>query len=221
MPGYMIHLSVCNEEVRGDRAFILGVEAPDLLKKYLKQYGIEGVEEKYNNLKVDGMPNFSELKERVCQKESKDSNLGLHYGVSSSPDIVAFYSGLSEEQKNSSFYKGYLWHLLTDKIMYSKLKIEEKLEQNISAFMGMDKSAFIEFEKDRLHSDWDKTNFLIQERYGVELTPEVVELNVVGFINDSNLCYIDWEIIKNVIDSLRRINPLRVDMMDLIDMPID
>ena len=101
------------------------------------------------------------------------------------------------------------------------MKIEEKLEQNISAFTGMNKSAFIEFEKEGLHSDWDKTNFLIQERYGVELTPEVVELNVVGFINDSTLCYVDWKIVKNVIDNLRRINPLWVDMMDLIDMTID
>lgn len=221
MPGYMIHLSVCNEEVRGNRAFILGVEAPDLLKKYLKQYGIEGVEEKYNSLWVDDMPNFSELKERVCQKESKDSNLGLHYGVSSSPDIVAFYSGLSEEQKNSSFYKGYLWHLITDKIMYSKLNLEEKFNQRLSEYKGCDKSSYEHLELEKLHSDWDKTNYLIQEMYRVELTPEVVELNVVGFINDSNLCYIDWEIVKNVIDSLRRINPLRADMLGLIDMTID
>lgn len=221
MPGYMIHLGVCSDDVRENRAFILGVEAPDLLKKYLKQYGIEGVEEKYNSLWVDGMPDFLELKERVCQKESKDSNSGLHYGVSSSPDLVAFYSGLSEEQKNSSFYKGYLWHLLTDKIMYSKLNLEEKFNQRLSEYKGCDKSSYEHLELEKLHSDWDKTNYLIQERYGVELTPEVVELNVVGFINDSNLCYIDWEIVKNVIDSLRRINPLRVDMMGLIDMTID
>lgn len=221
MPGYMIHLSVCNEEVRKNRAFILGVEAPDLLKKYLKQYGIDGVEEKYNNLKVDGMPNFSELKERVCQKESSENNLGLHYGFSSNPDIKTFWGNLSDEQRNSPFYRGYLWHLITDKIMYSKLNLEEKFNQRLSEYKGCDKSSYEHLELEKLHSDWDKTNYLIQEMYRVELTPEVEELGVVGYINDDNLSYVDWGIVKEVLDDLRKINPLQVDMLDLINMTID
>ena len=36
MPGYYVHLAVSNKEVRKDRSFVLGVEIPDLLKKYVK-----------------------------------------------------------------------------------------------------------------------------------------------------------------------------------------
>lgn len=213
MPGYMIHLGVCNDIVRENRAFILGVEAPDILKTYLKKFGIAGVEEKYDVLRVDGMPNFSELKERVGQKESGENNLGLHYGFSSNPDIKTFWCNLSEEQRNNPFYKGYLWHLITDRLMYSKLDLETKFQDRISEYLGEDKSVIEKEELKKLHSDWDKTNYLIQEIYGVKLTPEVEELGVVGYINDNNLSYVDWDVVKGIIDELRNVNPLTCDLM--------
>jgi hypothetical protein len=56
---------------------------------------------------------------------------------------------------------------------------------------------------------------LVRERYpGVELTPEVEELNVVGF-ETGELIYVDWRLLKETIDFLRTIDPLNGNM-DLI-----
>ena len=38
MPGYYIHLASSNEKALKNRSFVLGVEAPDMLKKHVKVY---------------------------------------------------------------------------------------------------------------------------------------------------------------------------------------
>ncbi len=210
MPGYYIHLGACNPEARKNLCFVRGVEAPDILKAHFKLYGADGAREKYNSLKVEGMPEYERFASRVQQKEKIGSTDGLHYGVSSKPDVRAFWNSLTEEEKNNPFYRGYLWHLLTDILMYSRLHIEYKYSYVLQANRHTpDMEAFEKGEMKKLHADWDKTNAKVRNTYpDVQLTQEVEELGVVQFIEDDHLDYVDWEIVKSTIDYMREFNPV-------------
>ncbi len=121
MPGYYVHLAASNYIARNNRSFVCGLETPDLLKKYYKLYGLAGVREKYKKLKTEDMPDFTYFETRVQQKETMENNNGLHYGLSSRPDVVSYWNSLTNDQKQNPFYIGYLWHLLTDLLMYKYL----------------------------------------------------------------------------------------------------
>ena len=219
MPGYMLHLAACNEEVLKNRSFVVGVEAPDILKKHFKIYGdIDKARDKYNlSLKTEDMPDYSELEERVQQKEQKGRTEGLHYGVSSSPDIKLFWNSLSIKQRKMLFYKGYAWHLLTDAIMYDRLDIDSKFDKKLKAWEG-DTEGFWDKELKILHADWDKTNALVRDTYkGIELPAEVEELGSVKFIDDGELEYVDWDTLKETIDYLRTFDPINGDMDSIIE----
>lgn len=220
MPGYYIHLAVCGGHTLENRSFVLGVEAPDILKKHVKLYGgIEGARAKYNSLRTSEMPDYSELQSRIQQKETADSNKGLHYGHSSKPDVMACWSGLSEMQKANPFYRGYVWHLLTDAIMYGRLNIKEKFQEALKAYKNSSdiaESKKIELEK--LHADWDKTNARIRDMYPeVSLTEEVKELGVVQFIDGGSMTYVDWPTLKSTIDYMRTFDALNDDMEIIIN----
>ena len=114
MPGYLIHLASCQTKLLKNRSFVLGVEAPDLLKKYYKMTkDINEVQKKYETLKTEDMPDFERLSKRIKQQESKHSDSGLHFGSISKPNIEACMEDLTEEEKQNPFWKGYLWHLLS------------------------------------------------------------------------------------------------------------
>ena len=100
--------------------------------------------------------------------------------------------------------------------MYEQLDLDNKFKVVLECYNGDDIDSFKRQEVKKLHSDWDKTNELIKSKYGVELTPEVDELKVVGFNSDTNLSYVDWDIVRGVIDELRNINPLDCDLEDLV-----
>ncbi len=215
MPGYYLHLAACKESSLENRSFVLGVEAPDMLKKHVKFCGgIEAARTKYESLCTSEMPEYGELQPRILQKENAENNDGLHYGFSSNPDIKECWSGLSETQKANPFYKGYVWHLLTDAIIYGRLDIETKLKKVLQE--NQDSSGIDELykaERKKLHDDWDKTNALVRKNYPeVTLTEEVKELGVVKFITEGELVYVDWNLLKGTIDYLRKFDPLNGDM---------
>ena len=215
MPGYYVHLAVSNKEVRRDRSFVLGVEIPD----YVKLYGLDGARVKYNSIKTTKMPEFSYFESRVQQQENGLSNNGMHYGWSSNPDIMCYWNSLGKCEKQNPFYIGYLWHLLTDLFMYKYLDIEGKLSRFAEQHKA-DKniSELIKLEHKKLHNDWDKINAKIITIYpDVVLTPEVLELDLVKFINDDELTYVDWNIIKAITDYMRTINPLNQEIDKIID----
>ena len=219
MPGYYVHLAVSNKDVRRDRSFVLGVEMPDLLKKYVKLYGLDGARIKYNSIKTTKMPEFSYFESRVQQQENNLSNNGMHYGWSSNPDIMCYWNSLGKFEKQNPFYIGYLWHLLTDLFMYKYLDIEGKLNRFAEQHKA-DKniSELIKLEHKKLHNDWDKINAKIITIYpDVVLTPEVLELDLVKLINDDELTYVDWNIIKTITDYMRTINPLNQEIDKIID----
>ncbi len=230
MPGYYLHLAACEAQSLANRSFVLGVEAPDILKKWTKKNGgIEYARTKYNSLRTVDMPNFEEFEIRIKQIE-KDND-GLHYGVSSNPNIRMFWNGLTDAQKISPFYRGYCWHLLTDAIMYKRLDIDAKFEPALNEYLathpGVTKDSpeiddFWDVEVKKLHLDWDKTNARIRETYpDVTLTSEVLELNVVNYVSNGDLVYVNWDILKDVIEYMRTFNPLTDDMNVIIDKVLD
>ncbi len=223
MPGYYIHLAASNPLARKNRSFVCGVEVPDLLKNYLKSSGISGAKEKYNVIKTSNMPDFSYFELRIQQKEKSGSNDGLHYGLSSNPDIICFWNSLTDEQKKNPFYIGYLWHLLTDLLMYKCLDIDKKFSEFMSKHTGDENlSKLQKQEVNKLHTDWNKTNAKIREKYpDVILPPEVEELGIVKFINDNQIDYVDWDIIKSLTDYMRLFNPLNEDVNMIIETIIN
>ena len=164
------------------------------------------------------MPEYSELQSRILQKERVDSNEGLHYGLSSKPDIMACWSGLSEKQKTNPFYRGYVWHLLTDAIMYGYLNIDAKFMKVLQENQGNPNLEEVKMrERKKLHADWDKTNALVRDTYPeITLPEEVKELGVVQFIEEVDLVYVDWHILKDTIEYLRTFDPLYGNMNSII-----
>ena len=169
MPGYYLHLASSNEKALKNRSFVLGVEAPDMLKKHVKVYGEERAKAEYNFLKTDQMPPYDVFKSRIKQKEDGKRKSGLHYGHSSNPGVKEYWSRLTAEQKKNPFYRGYVWHLLTDAILYGRLNIEAKAAKIPKEDMAA--------EIKKLHDDWDRTNARVRDTYPeVSLTKEVKEL---------------------------------------------
>ena len=220
MPGYYLHFAACREDSLKNRSFVLGVEAPDILKKHVKFYGgVEAAHAKYDSLRTSEMPAYSELQARILQKERAGSNEGLHYGLSSKPDVIACWNGLSEKQKENPFYRGYVWHLLTDAIMYGRLNIDAKFMKVLQENEGNPNLEEIKVNaRKSLHDDWDKTNALVRDRYPeIAIPEEVQELGVVKFIEEGDLVYVDWHILEDTIEYLRTFDPLNGDMNAIIE----
>ena len=117
MPGYSAHLAATKKESRENISFLIGVEMPDILKAFVRKYTLEGARQKYNEIKTKDMPDFSYFEKRVQEKDDKLEK-GMHYGSSDVPNIHSFWDSLTIEEKNNPFYRGYLWHLLTDFYAY-------------------------------------------------------------------------------------------------------
>lgn len=220
MPGYYLHFAACGRDLLKNRSFVLGVEAPDILKKHVKVCdGIEAAHAKYDSLRTSEMPEYYELLPRILQKERADSSEGLHYGLSSKPDIRTCWLGLTETQKANPFYRGYVWHLITDAIMYRRLDIDSKFMKVLKKNEGNPNLEEVKMnERKKLHADWDKTNALVRDTYPeITLPNEVKELGVVQFIEEGDLVYVDWHILKDTIDYLRTFDPLSDDMDSIIE----
>lgn len=204
MPGYLLHFAACRPETLKNESFMKGVEAPDLLKKWVSLFGVEEACKKYDYIRWSDMPPFSRFEKRAQAKDDSQK-LGLHFGNSDNPDLKMFLDFLSEEEKDKPFWKGYLWHLITDRILYDWIDIAGLKQEN-------------KFQKEILHKDWDKINRIVQLRYPeIWIPPEIKELNIVRFRADSkNLTYVDWKKIILAIDMLRLINPIDNKAEDLV-----
>lgn len=219
MPGYLLHLAACKPTLLENESFRKGVEAPDLLKKWVSTLGLDKAREKYEGWKENDMPDFSLLEERALAKDD-DQKMGLHYGYSSNPDLIAFLDTLSEKDADNPFWRGYLWHLITDKLMYSWLDISGKYKQEIIKLInsGHEREEVEKAEKRKLHKDWDRTNELVREKFNIPmpLPQEIEELNIVKFINDEQpLTYISWDKVELAIELLRALNPLTEKALSL------
>ena len=48
MPGYYVHLAATNPKARRNNSFVKGIIMPDLLKAYVRKYGLVKTKKKYN-----------------------------------------------------------------------------------------------------------------------------------------------------------------------------
>ena len=102
--------------------------------------------------------------------------------------------------------------------MYNRLDIDAKMKAFYDENSGKENiKALFAQEKKKLHSDWDKTNSLINETYSNTALPEwIIELGVVNYLPAENLHYVDWSVLKNVIDYMRMFDPANGDMEEII-----
>ena len=211
MPGYFIHLASCHKKARENKTFRLGVETPDLLKTYYR-LGPQIAKIKYTNLKTDLMPDFDVFLKNLNQKERENKNEGMHFGISGNPHVLYFWQNLTTEQQNNPFYRGYLWHLLTDLLIYTYLDWNYKLNQYVKQNLGSWEEAI-----NLLHIDWDKTNKKIQDLYpDIVIPPEIQELNIINYLDSSNLTFINLNMIIELINFLANFNPLEEDINNII-----
>lgn len=220
MPGYLLHYAAVKRKLLVNRSFMLGVESPDILKKHIKIYGIDGARCKYNGLKTLIMPNYDRFEKRALEPETIGSTTGLHYGTSSNPNIWLCWNELSEEEKNSPFFRGYIWHLLTDYIMYKRLEINQKFIESLKPFKDSpDFADFQEKVRNELHEDWNKINFKVAKAYPEIILPEeVIELDVVKYVDSGKLTYVDWAVLKSTIDFLRTFDPVNASSSEMEDI---
>ncbi len=219
MPGYLLHLAACKPALLENVSFRKGVEAPDLLKKWVFKLGLDEARKKYATWKETNMPEFSYFEQRALSTDD-DRKMGLHFGYSSNPDLIAFLDTISEKDMKNPFWRGYFWHLITDKLMYSWLNVGERYGQELlrqiregNAHEDVEKA-----EKKKLHDDWDRTNEMVREKFNISmpLPSEIEELNVVKFINDGQpLTYISWDKVELAIELLRALNPLKENVISL------
>lgn len=125
---------------------------------------------------------------------------------------------LTEEEKQQPFWKGYLWHLSTDAIIYHQLDIESKFEKSLRPYQNDDN--FDERHQEAvstLHEDWDKTNLLVLVNYPeIKLPKEIDELKVVQ-LKTGEPEYVDWKVLASSINLLRKFDPLNKDIRVLLD----
>ncbi len=218
MPGYYVHLAASNKTARKNRSFVCGVEIPDLLKYYVKTYTLAEAKKKYDKIKTEDMPNFSFFEKRVQQVEKSNNSDGMHYGWSSNPDIFSFWNSLTNEQKQNPFFIGYLWHLLTDLLIYKHLNIDSIFNDLKKLHFNDDNlSELINIERDKIHSDWDKINVKLRKNYSDVVIPEEIrELEIIKYI-EGKTYYVDWNIIQKLIEFLQKFDPMKQDIDIIIE----
>lgn len=227
MHSYFPYWASACPDVKTSRAFVIGLEMPDFLndtRQKFKKNGVAEAHAAYLSLQeeVDGMPDFSRFfAERMQQKEREGTTFGLHFGKKYSPDVLAFWKWLPKAEKNKPFWRGYLWHLLTDRLINPRIDTDAKVKEFIdSHIVSADMSVTLIQESARmLATDWHKVNQLLIEKYpDVRLTPEVEFLgtNITMSVPDMSLKFIDFEVLTSCIDFLRGFDPLCNNIEDVI-----
>ena len=102
--------------------------------------------------------------------------------------------------------------------MYGRLNIDAKFMKILQENEGNPNLEEVKMrERKKLHADWDKTNALVRDTYPeITLPEEVKELGVVQFIEEVDLVYVDWHILKDTIEYLRTFDPLYGNMNSII-----
>ena len=103
--------------------------------------------------------------------------------------------------------------------MYGRLNIDAKFMKVLQENQGNPNLEEVKMrERKKLHADWDKTNALVRDTYPeITLPEEVKELGVVQFIEEVDLVYVDWHILKDTIEYLRTFDPLYGNMNSIIE----
>lgn len=227
MHSYFQYWASACPEAKQVRAFVIGLEIPDLLKDYRKKYknGLAEANAVYEALQkeTDGLPDFSKyFSERLMQKERLGSSFGMHFGKKLCPNVKAFWNWVPDSEKANPFWRGYLWHLISDRVINPRLNINQKIktlsetkkisQKELGTFMQEEVTPILE-------KDLHKVNILLSDAYSdVQMTPEVEELGItLHAYPDMELSFIDWNVFIQSIDWLRSYDPLASNIDDTIE----
>lgn len=227
MHSYFQYWASACPEAKQVRAFVIGLEIPDLLKDYRKKYknGLAEANAVYKTLQeeTNGLPDFSKyFSERLMQKERLGSSFGMHFGKKSCPNVKAFWNWVPDSQKANPFWRGYLWHLISDRVINPRLNINQKIktlsetkkisQKELGTFMQEEVTPILE-------KDLHKVNILLSDAYSdVQMTPEVEELGItLHAYPDMELSFIDWNVFIQSVGWLRSYDPLAPNIDDTIE----
>ena len=227
MHSYFQYWASACPEAKQVRAFVIGLEIPDLLKDYRKKYknGLAEANAVYEALQkeTDGLPDFSKyFSERLMQKERLGSSFGMHFGKKLCPNVKAFWNWVPDSQKANPFWRGYLWHLISDRVINPRLNINQKIktlsetkkisQKELGTFMQEEVTPILE-------KDLNKVNILLSDAYSdVQMTPEVEELGItLHAYPDMELSLIDWNVFIQSVGWLRSYDPLAPNIDDTIE----
>ena len=227
MHSYFQYWASACPEAKQVRAFVIGLEIPDLLKDYRKKYknGLAEANAVYEALQkeTDGLPDFSKyFSERMMQKERLGSSFGMHFGKKLCPNVKAFWNWVPDSQKANPFWRGYLWHLISDRVINPRLNINQKIktlsetkkisQKELGTFMQEEVTPILE-------KDLNKVNILLSDAYSdVQMTPEVEELGItLHAYPDMELSLIDWNVFIQSVGWLRSYDPLAPNIDDTIE----
>lgn len=227
MHSYFPYWASACPEAKQVRAFVIGLEIPDLLKDYRKKYknGLAEANAVYEALQkeTDGLPDFSKyFSERLMQKERLGSSFGMHFGKKLCPNVKAFWNWVPDSEKANPFWRGYLWHLISDRVINPRLNINQKIktlsetkkisQKELGTFMQEEVTPILE-------KDLHKVNILLSDAYSdVQMTPEVEELGItLHAYPDMELSFIDWNVFIQSVGWLRSYDPLAPNIDDTIE----
>lgn len=227
MHSYFQYWASACPEAKQVRAFVIGLEIPDLLKDYRKKYknGLAEANAVYKTLQeeTNGLPDFSKyFSERLMQKERLGSSFGMHFGKKSCPNVKAFWNWVLDSEKANPFWRGYLWHLISDCVINPRLNIDQKIKE-LSETQDISQNELGNFMKQAtriLGEDYYKVNALLSDTYNdVHMTPEVEQLgtNLQAHAPNMELSLIDWNVFIQSVGWLRSYDPLAPNIDDTIE----
>ena len=156
------------------------------------------------------------------QKERLGSSFGMHFGKKLCPNVKAFWNWVPDSQKANPFWRGYLWHLISDRVINPRLNINQKIktlsetkkisQKELGTFMQEEVTPILE-------KDLHKVNILLSDAYSdVQMTPEVEELGItLHAYPDMELSFIDWNVFIQSVGWLRSYDPLAPNIDDTIE----
>lgn len=185
MPGYVVHNATGRKDMMINIPYQKGLNAPDYFKRI--------------NTKEDFDKYFKYCQKGTCPKyeeflELKSASSNFHFGYSSDPDIKKFVK-LPFVDISKPFWKGYLTHLIGDKEVYS-------LENGA---VDMKKFRKEGSNKSILHKDWDKINKKLQEKYDIQLLPEIMALGIINYV-EGDTTYVNSDNLIKVIEKIRHMS---------------
>lgn len=212
MHSYAVYLAACSPAVLDNRSFVTGCLLPNLLKAKYKSDGFEAARDFYLSCQTEDMPNFEEaFASRVRQKERFSHTSGMHFGRETFPHVNVFWGELDPSEKNNPFWKGYLWHLITDAIVNFRLGIEEKLKKCLDNQFVLTSSSYevLQLQTRLLSEDWNKVDCKLRLLFPyIEEVPVAKDLNLFQTSSiERELMFLDWDVMENTLTYLRSFNP--------------
>ena len=204
MQGFYLYLATCHKQALEDRNFVLGLEAQTLMEEWTQTGGLELARTNYYSFwRTEKSPEFDEV---------------MNYINNSENNPIAFWDKLSEEQKQSTFFRGMCWQLLVDASMYRSLNIDTLMKIEMSAFFYQHSHLLLcspeikEFKKMqalKLERDWQEANTLVCLYYPGDCIHESI-------VEKKDFRYINWKLLIQTLEFLRSVNPLFTDMNVII-----